>query len=61
MSGNQEKPQTDALETATETSQRRRYRSPKLTHLGSVRELTFGTGQKASDGGGIPTGAKGLM
>jgi hypothetical protein len=35
---------------------RKPYAAPKLRRLGSVRELTLGTGQAAADGGGPRSG-----
>lgn len=38
---------------------RKPYRAPKLRRLGSVRELTLGSGTSGSDGGGTRTGNRG--
>lgn len=64
MSGNDREPKSDAVphrEGGAVAAERRVYKKPQLRHLGSVRELTFGTGIKMTDGGGLPTGSQGLM
>ncbi len=64
MSGNEHSPKGDTppqLDGAEKPSIRRAYHTPTLRHLGSVRELTFGSGTMLTDGGGLPTGAMMLM
>lgn len=53
MSDNGEK-QVSTAEAQQPQPAKKPYVAPKLRHLGSVRELTYGTDLGGQDGAGIP-------
>lgn len=46
-----ERPENTAPSAPKQDAPRRPYVAPKLRHLGSVRDLTLGTSNKAGEGG----------
>lgn len=61
MTPDEKEPKTESAKSDT-TAKRRAYHSPTLKRLGSVRDLTLGTGTKKPDSqGGGNTGNRGTM